>query len=115
MSKSKDNTAVSNPPIKLKHPFTTAAGAPVNQVNVRGIKVREMKQAQRRGGNDSAEIELAMVAVACDLVVEDLDEMEMIDYQRVSARFSKLNVGSGDESMADDAGTAGKVVSYSAK
>lgn len=107
MSKSKDNTPVANPPIKLAHPFTTAAGAPVNQINVRGIKVREMKQAQRRGDGDSAEIELAMVAVACDLVVEDLDEMHMIDYQRVSARFSQINVGSGDESVADDAGSAG--------
>lgn len=96
-----------NTPIKLQHPFTTAAGAPIEQINVRGIKVREMKQAQRRGNGDSAETELAMVAVACDLVVEDLDEMHMIDYQRVSARFSNINVGSGDESVADDAGSAG--------
>lgn len=96
-----------NDPIVLKHPFTTAAGAPVNQVKVRGIKVREMKQAQRRGGNDSAEIELAMVAVACDLVVEDLDEMQMIDYQAVSARFSELNVGRRTESVADASGSAG--------
>lgn len=105
MSKSK--TPIANPPIKLQHPFTTAAGAPIEQVHVRGITVREMKQAQRRGGNDSAEIELAMVAVACDLVVEDLDDMQMIDYQRVSARFSKLNVGSNDGSVAEDAGSAG--------
>lgn len=103
----KAKAPIANAPIKLKHPFTTAAGAPIEQVHVRGITVREMKQAQRRGGNDSAEIELAMVAVACDLVVEDLDDMQMIDYQRVSARFSKLNVGSGDEPVADDAGAAG--------
>ena len=98
-----------NTPIKLQHPFTTAAGAPINQIHVRGIKVREMKQAQRRGGNDSAEIELAMVAVACDLVVEDLDDMQMIDYQRVSARFSALNISKSDsdESVADATGTAG--------
>lgn len=107
MSKSKDNTAVANQPIKLQHPFTTAAGAPIEQINVRGIKVREMKQAQRRGNGDSAETELAMVAVACDLVVEDLDEMHMIDYQRVSARFSAINIGSSEQSMADDAGSAG--------
>lgn len=107
MSTAKAKTPVVNPPIKLQHPFTTAAGAPIEQVHVRGITVREMKQAQRRGGNDSAETELAMVAVSCDLVLEDLDDMHMIDYQRVSARFSKLNVGSGDEPVADDAGAAG--------
>lgn len=107
MTKAKASTP--NQPIKLQHPFTTAAGAPINQINVRGIKVREMKQAQRRGGNDSADIELAMVAVACDLVVEDLDEMHMIDYQAVSARFSSINVGKSDsdESVADATGTAG--------
>ena len=75
----KAKAPIANAPIKLKHPFTTAAGAPIEQVHVRGIKVREMKQAQRRGNGDSAEIELAMVAVACDLVLEDLDDMHMID------------------------------------
>ena len=103
----KAKAPIANAPIKLKHPFTTAAGAPIEQINVRGIKVREMKQAQRRGNGDSAEIELAMVAVACDLVLEDLDDMHMIDYQAVSARFSEINIGSADESVADTSGTAG--------
>ena len=98
----KAKAPIANAPIKLKHPFTTAAGAPIEQVHVRGIKVREMKQAQRRGNGDSAEIELAMVAV-----LEDLDDMHMIDYQAVSARFSEINIGSADESVADTSGTAG--------
>lgn len=103
----KTKAPIANAPIKLKHPFTTAAGAPIEQVHVRGINVREMKQAQRRGDGDSAEIELAMVAVACDLVVEDLDDMQMIDYQAVSARFSELNISSGAGSVANASGTAG--------
>ena len=103
----KAKAPIANAPIKLKHPFTTAAGAPIEQVHVRGIKVREMKQAQRRGNGDSAEIELAMVAVACDLVLEDLDDMHMIDYSKVRARFQSLNFDSSDEPVAESTGTAG--------
>ncbi|ERL56135.1 phage tail assembly protein [Psychrobacter aquaticus] len=107
MTTAKEATTKPNPPIKLKHPYTTAAGAPINQVNVRGINVREMKQAQRRGGTDEAETETAMVAVSCDLVMEDLDDMHMIDYQAVRARFSSLNFGGTDGSMAESTGSAG--------
>ena len=94
-------------PIKLKHPYTTAAGIPIEQVHVKSINVRQMKQAQRRGGTDEAEVETAMVAMACDLVPEDLDEMQMIDYSAVRARFSQLNFGSTSEPVAESAGTAG--------
>lgn len=107
MSKDTDNTAKPNKPITLKHPYKTAAGAPINQVQVQPITVRQMKQAQRRGGTDEAETETAMVAVACDLVVEDLDEMHMIDYSKVRARFQSLNFDSTDDSMAESTGVAG--------
>ena len=98
----------------LKHKFTTGAGAPINQLNVRGIKVREMKQAQRRGDGNSTDTECAMIAVACDLLMEDLDNMYMIDYNAVSARFSILNSDTS-EPVADDAGTTSEVVSHSAE
>ncbi|WP_019672311.1 phage tail assembly protein [Psychrobacter lutiphocae] len=91
MSKDTKKEAVANQPIKLQHPFATDAGVPVEQVTVKGITVRQMKQAQRRGGSDEAEVETAMVAVACDLVVEDLENMQMVDYVAVRERFQQLN------------------------
>ena len=107
MSKDTDNTAKPNKPITLKHPYKTAAGAPINQVQVQPITVRQMKQAQRRGGNDEAETETAMVAIACELVMEDLEDMHMIDYSKVRARFQSLNFDSSDEPVAESTGTAG--------
>lgn len=91
MSKDTKKEAVANQPIKLQHPFTTDAGVPVEQVTVKGITVRQMKQAQRRGDGDEAEVETAMVAVACDLVAEDLENMQMVDYVAVRDRFQQLN------------------------
>ena len=107
MSTAKDKAPVVNPPIKLKHPYKTAAGAPINQVQVSAITVKQMKLAQRRGGTDEAETETAMVAAACDLVMEDLEDMHMIDYTKLRARFQSLNFYSSDDSVAVPTGSAG--------
>ena len=48
-----------------------------------------------------------MVAMACDLVVEDLDEMMMIDYTAVRSRFQQLNFSHTAGQVAESAGTAG--------
>ncbi len=98
MTKAKqDNTQAGNEsvnqPIKLQHPYKTDAGVPIEQVNVRGITVREMKNAQRVGDGDEISTNYAMVATACDLVQEDLDKMMAIDFQAVQNRFLKLNIG----------------------
>lgn len=92
--------------IKLQHPFTTDAGIPVEQVQVKSITVRQMKQAQRAGGGDDVGVETAMVAVACDLVPEDLDKMQMIDYVAVRERFQQLNLNSASRQVDESAGTA---------
>lgn len=94
-------------PVKLKHPFTTAAGVPIEQIHVKQINVRQMKNAQRQGGDDQAETETIMVAMACDLVVEDLDEMMMIDYVAVRDRFQKLNLNHTQRQVAESAGATG--------
>lgn len=93
---SNDKTAIpaKQTAIKLQHPYTTDAGVPVEQVQVKSITVRQMKMAQRMGGDDQAEVETAMVAMACDLVPEDLEKMQMIDYVAVRERFQQLNFNS---------------------
>lgn len=77
--------------IKLQTPFTTDAGVPIEQVTVTPLTVRQMKTAQKQGGNDDAEVESIMVAMSCDLVVEDLDKMFLADYMAVRERFQQLN------------------------
>lgn len=77
--------------IKLQTPFTTDAGVPVEQVTVKPLNVRQMKTAQKQGGGDDAETETIMIAMSCDLVVEDLDKMFLNDYMAVRERFQALN------------------------
>lgn len=104
---SKQSLPQTQNPIKLQNPFTTAAGVPIEQIHVKPINVRQMKQAQRQGGGDDAETETIMVAMACDLVVEDLDEMMMIDYTAVRNRFQQLNFSHTAGQVADTTGTVG--------
>lgn len=77
--------------IKLETPFTTDAGVPIEQVTVKPLVVRQMKTAQKQGGKDDAEVESIMIAMSCDLVVEDLDKMFLNDYMAVRERFQALN------------------------
>ena len=93
MSKDKVAAPVKDQPIKLQHPFKTAAGVPVEQVHVKSITVRQMKNAQR-GAEDDADVEIAYIAAACDLVVDDLDDMRMIDFMTVRERFQQVNCSS---------------------
>lgn len=94
-------------PIKLQHPYTTDAGAPIEQVNVRMITVREMRHAQRTNVGDELSANFSMIATACDLVPEDLDKMMAIDFQAVQQRFLRLNIGDTTKPMADTTGAAG--------
>ncbi len=104
---SKNNATTQSSAIKLQYPFTTDAGVPIEQIHVKPLNVRQMKTAQKQGAGDDAETESIMVAMACDLVVEDLEKMMMIDYTAVRSRFQQLNFGSAKPPMADADGTAG--------
>lgn len=94
-------------PIKLQHPYTTDAGAPIEQLNVRMITVREMRHAQRNNVGDELSANFSMIATACDLVPEDLDKMMAIDFQEVQRRFLELNIGDTNKKLAEPNGTVG--------
>lgn len=71
----------------LKHPYKTAAGVEIKTLTLRRPKVRDLKMAQRLGSE--AEQELALLAAVCEqrLVPEDLEEMDLADYQGLTALF----------------------------
>lgn len=94
-------------PIKLLDPFTTAAGVPIEQVHVKGVKVRDMKNAQRMAGDDQASYETALIGIACDLLPEDLDNMSMRDYGQLQARFQQANGQPNHQTTDASTGTAG--------
>ncbi|MGO1000833.1 phage tail assembly protein [Lysobacter sp. CA196] len=79
--------------LTLRFPFRTAAGAPVSVLTPRRLKVRDMKQAQR-DAKTASEVELAAIALACGLTPEDLDDMDMADYEDLQDRFRQMRVPS---------------------
>lgn len=75
--------------ITLRYPFTTGAGRTVNLLEMREPKVSDLKVASRFGGNDG-EQEVALLAVLCGLVPEDMDNMHLADFRQVQARFRQM-------------------------
>ncbi|STQ91409.1 phage tail assembly protein [Iodobacter fluviatilis] len=94
--------------ITMQFPFTTAAGVKVESVTTRRLKVKDLKSIGERSGGSETQLELNGVALMCNLVPEDLEEMDAADYQAVKGRFLEVVGITG----SDLAGTkpAGKMV-----
>ena len=97
--------------IKLKHPFTTAAGKRIEALAMRRAKVKDLKAANRFGDKPEDQ-EIALLAILTDLTPEDVQEMDLADYTQLQGSFRRL-VGSGEDVVAD-ASAAGAVVPVSA-
>lgn len=82
MSKSSNNGVTEIP---LKHPYQSA-GKQIEQLLFRQPKVMDLKAASRFSEN-SADQEVALLAILCDLVPEDLNEMHLADFQALQACF----------------------------
>lgn len=86
---STESTPATPPGIALRHPFKTGAGKMVVQLEMREPKVADLKAAARFGGSD-AEQEVALLAVLCGLVPEDMDNMHLADFRKVQTRFRDM-------------------------
>lgn len=99
--------------IKLQHPFTTAAGQKVESLTLRRLKVKDLKQIGEQSAGNEVQLELLGVGRMCGLVIEDLEEMDAADYQRLKARFLEYLGVAGQPVVGN--GAAGEVVSVSAE
>lgn len=73
--------------LTLLYPFTTPAGVHIKEITTRRLKVKDLKSIGQQAGTDEVLIEMLGVARMCNLVVEDLEEMDAVDYQKVKERF----------------------------
>lgn len=71
----------------LQFPFTTAAGVSVTSLELRRLKVKDLKAIGKQAGSDEVLLEMLGVSRMCNIIPEDLDEMDAADYQQVKARF----------------------------
>ncbi|WP_016858115.1 phage tail assembly protein [Candidatus Williamhamiltonella defendens] len=73
----------------LRFPYPLANGETLTQVTVRRLTVRDMKQV-RKQSQDSSDLDELLVASMTGLLPEDLDKMDLADYQALHGRFRDL-------------------------
>ncbi|EGK5825863.1 phage tail assembly protein [Morganella morganii] len=98
----------------LSYPFTTAAGNRIDQVELKRLTVRDLKQA-RKTSKDPADWDEPLIARSTGMLPEDLDKMDLADYMELQKRFQQVTgLGKSTESTETGAGAAGEVVQVSA-
>ncbi|MDI5418043.1 phage tail assembly protein, partial [Salmonella enterica subsp. enterica serovar Kentucky] len=63
----------------LQFPFTSAAGERIDVLQLRRLKVKDMRAA-RRASDKPEEWDEPLMAAMTGLVAEDLAEMDLLDY-----------------------------------
>lgn len=99
----------------LQFPFTSAAGDVINTLQLRRLKVKDMRNA-RRISEKPEEWDEPLMAAMTGLVPEDLAEMDLLDYQALQKRFqSMLTVVTESSPAMAGYGVTGEMVSLSAQ
>lgn len=78
----------------LQFPYKTAGGEVLEQLTLHTLTVGDLRKVKRQF-KDSGEWDEGLVARMCGLVVEDLEGMDLRDYQILSGRFRE-NAGLAD-------------------
>ena len=95
----------------LQFPFTSAAGDVINTLQLRRLKVKDMRNA-RRISEKPEEWDEPLMAAMTGLVPEDLAEMDLLDYQALQKRFqSMLSVATESATVMASDGVTGEMVS----
>ena len=99
----------------LQFPFTSAGGEHINVVQLRRLKVKDMRNA-RRTSDKPEEWDEPLMAAMTGLVAEDLAEMDLLDYQALQKRFqSMLSMVTEPSAPVASDGAAGEMVSFSSQ
>ncbi|HBB9614288.1 phage tail assembly protein [Escherichia coli] len=98
----------------LSYPFTTAAGTRIEQIELKRLTVKDLKQV-RKINKDPADWDEPLIARSTGILPEDLDNMDLADYMELQKRFQKITgLDKSDKNADAGAGAAGKVVQVSA-
>ncbi len=100
-----------NKPIPLLFPYITATGQTMKEITPRRLKVKDLREIGEESGGSEIKMEILGVARVCQMIPEDLEEMDAVDYQQVKGRFLEY-VGVKDPSSVGNGATS-EVVSVS--
>ena len=73
--------------IQLDYPITTGDGKEVSELPLRRVKVADMRAIAKQG-DSAAEQEIALIGRVTGLVPEDVDLLDMVDYQKIQRFLS---------------------------
>lgn len=94
----------------LLFPFTTAAGNKIEEIPLKRLTVKDLKQV-RKTHKDPADWDDPLIARSTGLLPEDLDNMDLADYMALQKRFQQITgLGKSDENADAGTGAAGEVV-----
>lgn len=73
--------------IQLDYPITTGDGKEISELPLRRVKVADMRAAAR-SGDSAAEQEITLIGRVTGLVPEDVDLLDIVDYQKIQRFLS---------------------------
>jgi hypothetical protein len=99
----------------LQYPYALGSGEMLNRVTLSRLKVSDIKAVRRLSENVN-DWDSLLIARMTGLIPEDLDNMDLVDYQQLQSSFRTL-AGLDDipASTASSASSAGEMVSLAAQ
>ncbi|AXE29706.1 phage tail assembly protein [Chromobacterium phragmitis] len=81
--------------IKLKYPFTNAAGQRIDTLEISRLKRADLKAASHHS-DDDADQEDFLFARMTGLTLEDIDQLDIADSRALADSFREMVGGSAD-------------------
>ncbi|MFD1805564.1 phage tail assembly protein [Pasteurella oralis] len=78
--------------ISLAFPIKNGEGKEIKDLKIRRAKVSDVKQMGNYNGSD-AEKEIYMLSLLTDLVPEDFDAMDIVDYAKIQNALMDMQKG----------------------
>jgi hypothetical protein len=97
----------------LVEPLKLADGRTLTEINLRRPKVRDLKQVQAAHREPAEQVALIAVTSEEKVVPEDLDDMDLEDYMKISTFFQRIM--GAQERAAGNGGATRPLVPVSAQ
>lgn len=99
----------------LQYPYALGSGEMLNRVTLSRLKVSDLK-AVRRLSENANDWDSLLIARMTDLIPEDIDRMDLVDYQQLQSHFRQFaGLDAVAESAVSGAGAVGEMVPLAAE
>ena len=78
--------------VSLQYPYTTADGVGLKELSIRRLTVGDMRQVTNQH-TSAGDIEVTLFARMSGLVPEDIDQMDLADYEQLKMAYQDMTAG----------------------